>query len=242
MNQLAEKKITFSKAALKHKNIIFSWLDEPHVKAFWDNSQEHRDDILNFINNHKQTYFGGISTYWIGQIGNEPYCLLITSQYLDNQELSQLHRKNLSQTGKTYSIDFTIGHKDYLGRGLAAPTLEVFTQFIHDQVDVSVDTFLIDPDVNNPRATHVYEKAGFKRVGDFKVDDGYFSGHHSLLMVKKIFEKALEIIFGPLKESDLDMLHQWFQDPLIKQWYAAGNYFLKAILQINIYRAFKVKD
>lgn len=111
MNQFTDSKITFTKATLEHQYIIFSWLNEPHVKAFWDNSEAHRDDILNFIKDHKQTYFDGISTYWIGQIDNQPYCLLITSEYLDDEDLAQLHQENLSKTGKTFGIDFTIGSK-----------------------------------------------------------------------------------------------------------------------------------
>lgn len=111
MNQFTDSKITFTKAALVHKNTIFSWLDEPHVKEFWDNSQEHRDDILNFINAHKQIYHDYNSTYWMGQIDNQPYCLIIISEYLESEDLSSLHRENMSKTGKTYSIDFTIGNK-----------------------------------------------------------------------------------------------------------------------------------
>jgi len=36
--------IHFEKAILSHKDIIFEWLDKPHVREFWDNSQAHRDD------------------------------------------------------------------------------------------------------------------------------------------------------------------------------------------------------
>jgi hypothetical protein len=41
--------ITFQKATIIHKDIIFSWLREPHVQEFWDNTQGNKDDILNFI-------------------------------------------------------------------------------------------------------------------------------------------------------------------------------------------------
>ena len=42
-------KITFKKVDIAHKEIIFSWLAEPHVQEFWDNTQGHKDDILNFM-------------------------------------------------------------------------------------------------------------------------------------------------------------------------------------------------
>lgn len=56
--------IEFEQATLKHKDIIFQWLAEPHMQEFWDNSQEHKDDILIFMNGRKKasSYFNGIFT------------------------------------------------------------------------------------------------------------------------------------------------------------------------------------
>jgi RimJ/RimL family protein N-acetyltransferase len=49
-------------------------------------------------------------------------------------------------------------------------------------------TFFIDPDDNNLRARHVYEKAGFNVAGDFQGEKRYwaFKGEKTYLMVKKI--------------------------------------------------------
>lgn len=41
--------ITFQKASTLYIDAIFIWLTEPHIMEIWDNSQEHKDDILNFI-------------------------------------------------------------------------------------------------------------------------------------------------------------------------------------------------
>src|SRR5271156_403847 len=162
--------ITFEKAALQHKEIVFEWLEEPHVKEFWDNSQNHRDDILIFMNGRKEPslYFDGTFDYWIGLINNDPYCLIMTSEILPTEtDLLDLWRKNLSKKGKTFGIDFMIGNQKYFGKGLAAPTLESFTDFIKDKFYPSVDTFFIDPEESNSKAQHVYEKAGFQFVSDF---------------------------------------------------------------------------
>lgn len=74
---------------------------------------------------------------------------------------------HLSKTGKTASIDFMIGNKCYIGKGYASPALEAFTNFFRKKVNPEVDTFIIDPAETNPRAKHVYEKAGFLTVGEF---------------------------------------------------------------------------
>jgi hypothetical protein len=55
--------IHFEKAALKHIDIIFSWLQEKHIQEFWDNSQNHKDDNLNFIYEKPQKYFAGTTKY-----------------------------------------------------------------------------------------------------------------------------------------------------------------------------------
>ena len=38
--------ITFRKAQLSDKDTIFAWLDTPHMQEFWDNSQRHREPVI----------------------------------------------------------------------------------------------------------------------------------------------------------------------------------------------------
>lgn len=171
----------FEKATLAHKDVIFEWLEEPHVREFWDNSPEHCMDIEIFMKGRQEAtpYHNGIFDYWVGSIEIMPYCLLMTSTVNPKDDLPEGWGPYLSKTGKTFSIDFMIGNKDYFGKGLAAPTLKAFTGFITDKVDRAVDTFIIDPNKNNPRAKHVYEKAGFKIIGGFMR-----RGENFYLMVK----------------------------------------------------------
>jgi RimJ/RimL family protein N-acetyltransferase len=61
-----------------------------------------------------------------------------------------------------------------------------FVDFFHDRVDPLADTFFIDPSQNNPKARHVYSKAGFIQVGDFTMESGFFTGDVTHLMIKKI--------------------------------------------------------
>ena len=41
--------IIFEKITNLYQEIIFTWLKKPHVIEFWDNSQEHLDDIINLL-------------------------------------------------------------------------------------------------------------------------------------------------------------------------------------------------
>lgn len=180
--------ITFKKISSSDKEIIFSWLAEPHVQEFWDNTQGHRDDILNFISGREtpSSYCDGKYVYWIAFADGEPYAMLMTIQETEEDDIGELKLSHLSKTGYTYGLDYMIGNTRYLGQGYGARTLIEFLNFFRQNFDAKADTFLIDPAVDNPRAKHVYEKAGFKHVDDF-IMGGEVSGsgklHHLLIKI-----------------------------------------------------------
>lgn len=177
--------IHFEKAAAGHQEKIFAWLDEPHMREFWDNSQAHRDDILDFIHGRRQRYFYGTTKYWVAYLHGQPFAFILSDEALPTQQdLSDLHRKYMSGTGHTIILDFGIGDPAFLGKGLAAPTLQAFMEYYRSHTDPEADTFFIDPDVNNPRAIHVYAKAGFELAGDFVMSRGEFKGQTTRLMVR----------------------------------------------------------
>lgn len=186
------KKITFEKAQEKHKNSIFAWLENPHVIEFWDNSKEHRVDILLFINGRieKSPYFEGKHDYhyWIGSIDNDPFCMMMTSELIRSECVKENspYVPYLSEKGRTIALDFMIGNEKYLGKGLAGEAIEVFTRFFQEKMGLVFDTFMIDPGFHNPRACRVYEKAGFKIVGDYTSKSGYFEGSKAFIMIKKM--------------------------------------------------------
>lgn len=108
-------RITFEKINIKFKDTIFKWLAEQHVQEFWDNSQAHKDDILNFIEGRKQpsSYARGEYVYWVGLVDDIPYSLIMTIKENYGEKREQIKNDHLSTTGATYSIDFMIGEKDY---------------------------------------------------------------------------------------------------------------------------------
>ncbi len=179
----------FKKASIEQKDTVLSWLKEPHIQEFWDNRPEHARDILIFMNGRKEPspYSDGIFDYWVGFVHDEPYCLLMTSEIKPTESnLTTLWKTHLSKLGRTFTIDFMIGNRKYLGCGLGGPTLEAFTKFIQEEVDRSIDTFFIDPADSNPRAKHVYEKAGFKVVATFHRDFGKEKNAKHHLMIRNM--------------------------------------------------------
>ncbi len=180
--------IGFEKATAHHKEALFAWLGEPHVQEFWDNTQDHKEDILNFMGGRKSpsSYCQGKYVYWITTADDVPFGLIMTIQETQKDPIDEIKLEALSRTGHTYGIDYMIGNKEFLGKGYGALTLIKFLDFFRKTFDSMADTFLIDPETNNPRATHTYEKAGFEHIDDFILGgdlSGYQKPHH--LMVKK---------------------------------------------------------
>jgi predicted acetyltransferase/GNAT superfamily N-acetyltransferase len=193
--------IRFEKAKLKHQADIFKWLEEKHVKEFWDNSEEHKNDILNFLNGRKEAsaYLEGRYSYWIGLIGDTPFSLIMTVKETIDMDREPIKNDALSKTGRTYSIDYMIGNTDYVGKGLAAKTLSGFIEYFRKEIDIHADVFFIDPDSNNPKALHVYEKAGFKHAGDFIMSKGIFAGSKTEFLIKE-FAPNIKIIPATLDD------------------------------------------
>lgn len=189
-------KIKFEKVTGAHLDTIFNWLTEPHIIEFWDNTQAHKDDIVNFAGGRKtpSSYAGGGYFYWIAYLEDEPFAMLMTIQETHKEDIGEEKLKRLSKTGYTYGLDYMIGNSKFFGKGYGSQTLSGFIDFFRESIDPKADTFLIDPDSANLRAKHVYMKAGFKHVCDFMME-GDVSGagklHH--LLIKK-FEPKISII------------------------------------------------
>jgi RimJ/RimL family protein N-acetyltransferase len=178
--------INFEKANVSHIDIILGWLTEPFVQEFWDNTQDHKDDILNFVNGRKKpsNYCDGKYVYWIARYKDHPFSMLMTIRETTEDHINDIKLNHISKTGHTYGIDYMIGDKNYFGKGYGTKTLSEFLNFFKKNFDPKADTFIIDPASDNPRAKHVYMKAGFEHIADF-IMGGNYSGagklHHLLI-------------------------------------------------------------
>lgn len=108
--------ISFQQLDALHEKLVFAWLAEPHIREFWDNTQAHKDDIINFVNGRKAVllYCEGKYIYWLAYYDEQPYAMLMTIQETDQDDIGELKQSYLSQTGHTYGIDFMIGNTDFL--------------------------------------------------------------------------------------------------------------------------------
>ena len=195
----------FEKVTAAHIHIILNWLCEPHIMNFWDNTQAHKDDIINFACGRAtpSPYADGKYVYWIASFEHEPFAMIMTIQETHRDDIGKEKLSRLSKTGHTYGLDYMIGNLKFFGKGYGSTTLSEFINYFRQGVDSKADTFLIDPDSSNPKAKHVYIKAGFKHVCDF-IMEGNVSGagkrHH--LLIRK-FKPILSIVQATVDDYPL---------------------------------------
>lgn len=139
------KHLAFNFAPVKssQRSLIRKWLEEKHIKEWI-----HGVGLQNTLNGIEKFLQGtSNTTYWVGYDKGIPFALLITSPEGDD----------------AITLDLFICDLNYLGKGFSVPMIQEFliTQF------PNVKRILIDPEATNTRAIHVYQKVGFKIVGEF---------------------------------------------------------------------------
>jgi RimJ/RimL family protein N-acetyltransferase len=162
VNKDKDKQMRFFRVERKYQEIILDWFKADHVKEYY-----YGDGLQSTLNN-LELYCQGINNngrysfdHWISYLEDEPFGFLMTSSLegSGNPDNSKWYIE-----GKhTFTLDLLIGPKVFLGRGLAARMIQ---EFILDKFS-HADYFIIDPAKSNPKAIHVYEKAGFKTVDEF---------------------------------------------------------------------------
>ncbi len=123
--------------------MIHRWLEQDYIKKWI-----HGIGLQNTLNGLEKFFQGNTTTtYWIGYDHETPFSFLITSP---------------EGTDAT-TLDLFICDPNYLGKGLAVRMIHEFliNHFRH------VKRALIDPEATNARAIHVFQKAGFKIIGEF---------------------------------------------------------------------------
>lgn len=168
-------KFSFRKAEISDRTLIQAWWNKPHVMEFWDNSPSMWANCEGFLQGNKVLF-----DYWIGNYADRPFCLILTSGI--NQAPPEHFIPWLESVGETWTIDFMIGEEDLLGKGLAHLALITFSKFIPR----SVSALIIDPAMTNPRAAHVYLKAGFVKIAQFTPTSGSWKGILHQIMKMKV--------------------------------------------------------
>ncbi len=153
--------------------LIYGWFAKPHVSDFFDDPE-----VARYIPD-LQNYFAGkdyFLTPWLAYYLETPFAYIMTAEVKKRDP--GLWSKWREKKGKTYSMDLLIGEDEFLGKGMSHLLIKKFIteNFKH------AAAFLIDPELRNLHAIHVYEKAGFVIVDEFKGEHDRFAGIPHIMM------------------------------------------------------------
>ncbi len=158
---------TFKPAAESQRELIHNWLQQDYIRE-WIHGQG-AQNTLNGLEKFFQAQREGkgldrqthITQHWIGYDGDIPIVYFLTTNVLKNTDDD--YAKYCETEGLAITLDMFICDVDYLGKGYAAPLIK---QFLINQFSDVTEVF-IDPEQRNTRATHIYQKAGFRIIGEF---------------------------------------------------------------------------
>lgn len=162
--ELNKPNLRFTQATYEYKETILDWFKEEHVNEFYygkglQNTLHNLELYCQGMNNNGRYSFD----LWIAFCNEVPFAFLMTSPIVGPYDPNDDYNKWYVEGKKTFTLDLLIGPKEFLGKRLAHRMIQ---QFILNQFS-NADYFIIDPAQSNPKAIHVYEKAGFKKVGEF---------------------------------------------------------------------------
>ncbi|MEZ4744344.1 MAG: GNAT family N-acetyltransferase [Bdellovibrionota bacterium] len=141
--------------------IIENWLQQPHVKQYWDDGENWKDSyekhipvtsssvVRQFMVFHQDQPIGYIQFYWASKVGNGWW---------------------ESCADDIIGIDQYIGIPNLINKGHGAKIISEFISYLKDNHKIS--KIITDPRPDNIRAIRCYEKVGFKRVKKITTPDG----------------------------------------------------------------------
>lgn len=160
-------RFTFKPAVESQRGLIFGWLQQDYISK-WIHGQG-LQNTLNGLEKFFQYQAEGrgldresqITQHWIGYDGDIPFVYLLTSNVFKNTD--DEYAKYCELEGLAITLDIFIGNTEYLGKGLATTVIK---EFLLSQFSDISEVF-IDPEKSNVKAIRVYQKVGFRIVGEF---------------------------------------------------------------------------
>jgi len=137
--------------------LIWAWLQEPHVQAWWVDPQVQFDLIKGDMDDPT------IDLHLVS-LGDQPFAYV---QDYCVQDWMQPHLKDRPEG--TRAIDTFLGDPAFLGRGHGAGLLR---QHALDLLARGTPQIVIDPDPENSRAIAAYARSGFIKIGVRESDEG----------------------------------------------------------------------
>ena len=183
--------LTFKPAEESQRELIHQWLTQDYIRE-WIHGQGLQNTLNGLEKFFKYTNEGNsinrkmtLTQHWVGYDKNKPIVYLLTSNIIKNSD--DEYAPFCEEEGHAITLDIFIVDKDYLGKGYARTIIQ---EFILNQFADVTEVF-IDPEKSNTRAAHVYQKAGFKIIGEF-IASWHPVPHHRMRLKMKALQQLIK--------------------------------------------------
>lgn len=144
--------LSFKRLELSKCNLLHKWLQLAHVRIYWDDGDRNLIHVINHYMSLDETkrYLFYSSLEPIGYI--QSYPINSTHQYFTMVDTNN----------RVIGIDFFIGNPEFLDKGHASIVIKEFISTYCNNYNI-----IVDPNLNNHKAIHIYEKIGFYKLSQF---------------------------------------------------------------------------
>lgn len=144
--------IHFEPLEVAHLPLLTAWLQQPHVRAFWDDGEREAAAVeAHYFDPERDV---ACFVFWLE---DRP------AGFIQRERVGFEHEFAAWARGETWGIDLLIGEATLLGRGYGPQVIQAFMTLTRQEH--RTERFLIDPESNNLRAIRAYQKAGFSVLG-----------------------------------------------------------------------------
>ena len=158
MNKIIEKdSVSLRLLTEQDKPLLLKWLTDERILNFW----EGKSTVYTFKKVTEDYYSEEDVECIRAIIEYEGKAIGYVHMYKLNEEL--LNEYEYPLTDKVvYGIDQFIGEPEYWDKGIGTKFMKLVLQYLTKEKNAEI--IILDPHADNPRAIHVYEKVGFKKI------------------------------------------------------------------------------
>ena len=158
MTALSEQ-ISIREMTEEDLGVLLTWLTDPEVLMYYDGRDVHYDE-----GSLRENYWDPLppdSYRMVIEYGGRP--LGYIQIFFADDEIREEYSYS-SDLSKVYAADMFIGVPEYWNRGIGTAAMEALCRWLRDSL--GAEAVILDPRKNNPRAIHMYHKAGFSQIGE----------------------------------------------------------------------------
>lgn len=198
--------ITFKPLQETDLNLLCRWLDQPHVKEWWNDGLTYEE----IKHKYRKRIGDTMVAPFIAYLNDVPIGFI---QYYHANKVSDGWWPEAVEG--TVGIDQLIGEVDYINRGIGTQMICAFTKMLLN--NNAIKKIITDVDPKNMRAVRCYEKAGFHFVKKLMPPDGV-ANLMELTPTKTILTTE-RLILRTWQSSDIPLMTAISSDPSVMEFF-----------------------